>query len=77
MSAQFISKKEAGKVRRVDVSGNRIHGQYGEGGGMFRLIGPSNPAPYLDKFHDRSVDLWFKDASEGLIPCSCSAPGHP
>lgn len=66
--SQFISKVEAGEISRVDIAGSRIRGQYRDGRGAFRLIGPSNPAVFLDTFRSRGVEIWFKDVPGDSLP---------
>jgi cell division protease FtsH len=66
--SQFISKVEAGEISRVDIAGSRIRGQYRDGTGAFRLIGPSNPAIFLDTLRDRGVEIWFKDVPGDSLP---------
>jgi cell division protease FtsH len=66
--SQFISKAEAGEISRVDIAGSRIRGQYRDGRGAFRLIGPSNPAVFLDTLRSRGVEIWFKDVPGDSLP---------
>jgi cell division protease FtsH len=66
--SQFISKVEAGEISRVDIAGSRIRGQYRDGTGAFRLIGPSNPAIFLDTLRDKGVEIWFKDVPVDSLP---------
>ncbi len=66
--SQFISKVEAGEISRVDIAGSRIRGQYRDGSGPFRLIGPSNPAVFLDTLRSKGVEIWFKDVPGDSLP---------
>jgi cell division protease FtsH len=66
--SQFISKVEAGEISRVDIAGSRIRGQYRDGTGAFRLIGPSNPAVFLDTLRSKGVEIWFKDVPGDNLP---------
>lgn len=65
--SQFVSQAEAGEVAKVTIAGSRIQGQY-RNGGQFRASGPSNPSPFLAVLHDKGVEVWFKDASDGSWP---------
>jgi cell division protease FtsH len=64
--SQFISEVEAGRIARVNISGNRIQGQYREGNGTFQLTGPNDAGPFLDKLQGKSVEVWFRDG--GSMP---------
>lgn len=66
--SQFISKVEAGEISRVDIAGSRMRGQYRDGKGAFRLIGPGNPAVFLDTLRDKGVEIWFKDTPGDGLP---------
>lgn len=66
--SQFAADAEAGKIAKVTVSGTEIKGQYRDGQGMFRLVGPSNPAVYVNLLHDKGVEIWFHDPSAQSLP---------
>jgi cell division protease FtsH len=66
--SQFMSDVEAGKVASVNITGNRIQGQYRDGKESFRLTGPSNPGVFLDKLKDKGVEIVFKDPSAETLP---------
>jgi cell division protease FtsH len=60
--SHFMSDADAGNVASVVITGTRIEGQYRDGKGSFRLIGPSNPAVYLDALRNKGVEIRFQDA---------------
>jgi len=66
--SHFMSDVEAGNVASVDIRGTRIQGQYRDGKGSFRLIGPSNPAVYLDALRSKSVEIRFRDGGNSSPP---------
>jgi cell division protease FtsH len=66
--SQFISEVEAGRVARVNISGNRIQGQYRDGRGTFQLIGPTDAGAFLDKLQGKGVEVWFRDSAAGSLP---------
>ena len=63
--SRFMSDVDAGNVASVVITGTRIDGQYRDGKGAFRLIGPSNPAVYLDALRNKGVEIRFQEARNG------------
>jgi len=61
--SQFMSDVDAGNVASVTISGTLIRGEYRDGKGRFRVIGPANPAVYLDSLHSHRVEIHFQDGS--------------
>src|SRR5579862_6481883 len=66
--SHFMSDVDAGHVASVAITGTQIDGQYRDGKGTFRLIGPSNPAVYLDALRNKGVDIRFRDAGNRSGP---------
>ncbi len=66
--SHFMSAVDAGNVASVDIRGTRIQGQYRDGKGTFRLIGPSNPGVYLDALRNKGVEIRFRDGGNGSLP---------
>ena len=66
--SQFMSQAEAGGIARVTITGSRVLGEYRDGKGMFRLVGPGNPGVYLDILRSKGTAIWFKDASSDSLP---------
>ncbi|MGB8063334.1 MAG: ATP-dependent metallopeptidase FtsH/Yme1/Tma family protein [Candidatus Sulfotelmatobacter sp.] len=66
--SRFMSDVDAGNVASVDIRGTQIQGQYRDGKGVFRLIGPSNPAVYLDVLRNKGVEIRFRDGGNGSPP---------
>lgn len=63
--SRFMSEVDAGNVASVVIAGTRIEGQYRDGKGTFRLVGPSNPSVYLDALRNKGVEIRFQDARKG------------
>ncbi len=66
--SRFMSDVDAGNVASVEIRGARIEGQYRDGKGAFRLIGPSNPAVYLDALRNKGVEIRFRDSGNSSLP---------
>jgi cell division protease FtsH len=66
--SRFMSDVDAGNVASVVIMGTQIDGQYRDGKGTFRLIGPSNPAVYLDALRNKGVEIRFRDADNRSAP---------
>jgi len=64
----FMSDVAAGTVANVAITGAEIRGQYRDGKGAFHLVGPANPAVYLDTLHDHGVVIVFRDRQTGSTP---------
>jgi len=63
--SRFMSDVDAGNVASVVITSTRIDGQYRDGKGAFRLIGPSNPGVYLDTLRNKGVEIRFQEARNG------------
>lgn len=66
--SRFMSEVEAGNIANLSIAGSRIQGQYRDGKGTFRLIGPTDPGIYLDTLRAKGVEIWFKEAAVGSVP---------
>lgn len=66
--SQFLSEANAGKIASVVIEDRRIHGQYRDGKGSFRLTGPNNPAVFLDLLSEKGVEIWFKNSGNESSP---------
>lgn len=64
----FISKAQSGEIARVSITGARVEGEYRNGAGAFHLIGPADPAPFLEVLQDKGVEIRFREGNEANLP---------
>jgi ATP-dependent Zn protease len=62
-----LSEVEAGNIESVSIAGQRIHGQYREGRGAFRLVGPGNPGHLSDELRNKHVEVRFQETQDSPL----------
>jgi cell division protease FtsH len=65
--SEFLTRVESGSVATVRISKSEIVGDSRDGS-RFRLVPPTSREGMLQLLHDKKVEIWFRDTSNGSWP---------